>query len=46
MFALLQCKNKGGTAEGNFMLSSLVRGGSFFILLNYVRKEDYYERNA
>lgn len=39
MFALLQCKNKGGTAEGNFTLSSLVRGGSFFILLNqYERK--------
>ncbi len=29
MFALFQCKNKGGTAEGNFMLSSLTWGGSF-----------------
>lgn len=33
LFAARQCKNKGGTAEGNFMLSSLVWGEGFFILL-------------
>lgn len=33
LFAVRQCKNKGGTAEGKFMLSSLVWGESFFYIM-------------
>ena len=33
-----ESKNKGGTAEGNFTLSSLVWGGSFFIYISERKK--------